>query len=83
MKFWHDFLDSLGTDGGRIFCLFALVGIGIFALKTNTPGSEGILTGAFGALLLALKTTGTNKDQQNSSNEKQNEKNDKAGNSDR
>lgn len=63
MKYWHDFLDSLGTDGGRIFCLFALLGIGV--LIHRVTGAESVLTGAFGALLLALKTSGTNKQQTN------------------
>ena len=64
MKHWHDFLDSLGTDGGRIFCLFVLLVIGVVIHKIS--GAESVLTGAFGALLLALKTTGTNKQQQDS-----------------
>lgn len=58
---WHAFLDSLGTDGGRIFCLFLLLGLGIICSGYKVAGAESILTGSFGALLLALKTTGTNK----------------------
>jgi len=65
MKYWHDFLDSLGTDGGRIFCLFALVAVGVWLVHWHFGESDAILSGAFGALLLALKTTGTNKQQQN------------------
>lgn len=68
MNAWHNFLDSLGTDGGRILCLFVLLGVGIICSGYKVAGAEAILSGAFGALLLALKTTGTNKQQQNGDN---------------
>lgn len=63
MLFWHDFLDSFDTDGGRIFLLFILMFLGGMMSNWNwTSKGDDIVVGAFGALLLALKVSGSNKD---------------------
>lgn len=62
MRFWHDFLDSLDTDGGKIFLLVALLGFGAAIAHYGVPKAEDIIVGSFGALLMALKVSGSNKD---------------------
>lgn len=66
MKHWHDFLDSLDSDGGHIFLLLMLMGVGMIGLRFNVAKAEDILTGAFGALLMSLKNAGSNKDRRDS-----------------
>jgi hypothetical protein len=66
MKFWHDFLDSLDTDGGHIFILVSLMVMGIVGLRSGIVEGRDILSGAFGALLLALKVAGSNHDRNGS-----------------
>lgn len=62
MLFWHDYLDSLDTDGGRIFLLVALLGVGVVMAHFKIVKAEDIIVGSFSALLLALKISGSNKD---------------------
>jgi hypothetical protein len=62
MLFWHDFLDSLDTDGGRIFLLLALLAGGSVMSRFGVAKADDIIVGSFGALLLALKVSGSNKD---------------------
>lgn len=66
MRLWHDFLDSLDSDGGHIFLLLILMGVGMIGLDFKVAKSEDVLTGAFGALLMSLKNSGSNKDRTNS-----------------
>lgn len=67
MQHWHDFLDSLDSDGGKIFILLALMGLGMIGLHFNVVKAEDILTGAFSALLMGLKNAGSNRDRSNRS----------------
>lgn len=62
MRFWHDFLDSFDSDGGKIFLLMVLMGIGFAGAWMGVPKAEDIIVGSFGALLIALKDSGSNKD---------------------
>jgi hypothetical protein len=62
MRIWHDFLDSIDSDGGKILLLILLMLIGFGGSKLGVPNAEDIIMGAFGALLLALKDSGSNKD---------------------
>lgn len=60
---WRGFLDSLDTGGGHIFTLFVLICLGgAMFFWDNTAGGQ-IITGAFGALLMMLKSVGSNRDQ--------------------
>lgn len=62
MRSWHDFLDSLDTDGAtRAIGLFLIV-LGIIMSCWSVPKSEDILMGAFGFLLGFMKASGSNKD---------------------
>jgi hypothetical protein len=62
MRVWHDFLDSIDSDGGTRFILMLLIGVGIFGTHFGIMKSEEITTGAFGALLMTMKDAGSNKD---------------------
>lgn len=60
---WRCFLDSLDTGGGHIFTLFVLICLGgAMFFWDNTAGGQ-IITGAFGALLMMLRSVGTNREQ--------------------
>lgn len=60
---WRSFLDSLDSGGGHIFTLFVLICLGgAMFFFDNTAGGQ-IITGAFGALLMMLKSVGSNRDQ--------------------
>lgn len=56
MRNWHAFLDSIDSDGGHIVVLVLLM---VLARLSNR---DDVMTGAFGALLLALKNAGSNSD---------------------
>ena len=60
MRNWHAFLDSLDSDGGHILVLVVLMTMG--AAMHALGSSDSVLAGAFGALLLALKNTGSNRE---------------------
>ncbi len=63
MSRWRCFLDSLDTGGGHIFTLFTLICLGgVLFFFDNTAGGQ-IITGAFGALLMMLRSVGTNREQ--------------------
>ncbi len=62
MRYWHDFLDSLDSDGGHIFILGMIIIAGMAAIHFQIMKADTIVDGAFGALLLALKDAGSNKD---------------------
>ncbi len=62
MLAWHDFLDSLDSDGGKIGILLFLMFLGAEFSRLAIPKAEDIIIGAFGALLIALKSSGSNKD---------------------
>lgn len=62
MRTWHDFLDSLDSDGGKIMILLCLMFVGVVCHGYAIPKAEDIIVGAFGALLMALKDSGSNKD---------------------
>lgn len=57
---WHDFLDSLDSNGGHIFILMLLIVGGMLAVRFNIMNAQDIVQGAFGALLLALKNAASN-----------------------
>lgn len=61
---WRNFLDSLDTDGGHIFAMFGLLVIGlVFYAKVDATSGGTIVIGTFSALLVLLKTKGTNSEQ--------------------
>lgn len=61
---WRSFLDSLDTDGGHIFAMFALLLVGlVFYAKIDATSGGTIVIGTFSALLVLLKTKGTNSEQ--------------------
>jgi len=65
MGWWRTFLDSLDSNGGHILILLVLM-LGSFAVLrfewANMKAGE-IITGAFGALLMMLKSAGSNREQ--------------------
>lgn len=62
MRFWHDLLDSFGSDGGIIAVLYSLILLGMIGTIVSIPKSEDIIVGAFGALLGVTKSGGSNKE---------------------
>lgn len=60
---WRGFLDSLDTDGGHIFVLFVLLLTGLSLYFYDATSGGTITIGAFSALLLILKSKGTNSEQ--------------------
>lgn len=62
MRNWHDFLDSLDSDGGTRAILLLLIAVGIMMSLFTIPKAEDIIVGAFGALLMIMKQAGSNKD---------------------
>jgi hypothetical protein len=61
---WRSFLDSLDTDGGHIFAMFALLVVGlVFYTAVDSTSGGTIVIGTFSALLVLLKTKGTNSEQ--------------------
>jgi hypothetical protein len=64
MSGWRNFLDSLDTDGGHIFAMFALLVVGlVFYAKVDATSGGTIVIGTFSALLVLLKTKGSNSEQ--------------------
>lgn len=64
MNRWRCFLDSLSTDGGHIVLLLVLILIGgIFYVSVDATSGGQIISLSFGALLMALKAAGTNREQ--------------------
>lgn len=64
MGWWRTFLDSLDSDGGHILILMGLI-VGAFAIirfDWASMKAGEIITGAFGALLMMLKSAGSNRD---------------------
>lgn len=61
IRFWQDFLDSLNSDGGHILLLAVMVWLGMVGAKLAFPKSEDLFVGAFTALLILLKSAGSNK----------------------
>lgn len=60
---WRSFLDSLDTNGGHIFLLFVLICVGFIVFVYDATAGGTIVTGSFGALLMMLKSSGTNREQ--------------------
>lgn len=60
MSHWGNFLDTLDSSGGHIALLFMLLIVGIAMLQFHIDKGEDVMMGAFGALLLALKTASSN-----------------------
>jgi len=60
---WRSFLDSLDTDGGHIFVLVGLLALGLCVFLYDATAGGTIVTGSFGALLMMLKSKGTNSEQ--------------------
>ena len=65
MGWWRTFLDSIDTNGGHILILLLLIVGGFAVLRFDwATGKAGeIVTGAFGALLMMLKSAGSNREQ--------------------
>jgi hypothetical protein len=61
MRFWQDALDSLNTDGGHILLLAIMVWLGMLGLQVEMPKADELFIGAFTALLILLKSAGSNK----------------------
>lgn len=61
---WSKWLDTLDSNGGHLALLLFLILLGMSAFKLGIPKAEDIMMGAFGALLMALKGTTSNKEQQ-------------------
>jgi hypothetical protein len=61
VRFWQDFLDSLNSDGGHLLLLSIMVWLGMIGMKYALPKAEDLYIGAFTALLILLKTAGSNK----------------------
>lgn len=66
MQFWHDLLDSFDSDGGHIVVLVGLIVAGFVAVHAGIADGRDILVGSFGALLGLLKSAGSNKDRNDS-----------------
>lgn len=64
MGAWSKFLDTIDSSGGHLFLLFLLILLGMGSYLLSIPKAEDIMMGAFGALLMALKGTTSNKEQQ-------------------
>lgn len=60
VRIFERLLDSLDSSGGHIALLLLLMVIGIGMLHTQIPKGEDVMAGAFGALLLSLKTAHSN-----------------------
>lgn len=61
MTGWQDFLDSLNSDGAHILILAIMVWLGMVGMKIMIPKADDLFVGAFTALLILLKTAGSNK----------------------
>lgn len=61
VKLWQDFLDSLNSDGGHILLLAFLSVLGMAGMVYGLPKSDDMYIGAFTALLILLKSAGSNK----------------------
>lgn len=57
---WERLLDTLDTSGGHIFILAMLLLVGVSMTQLSIAKGEDVMMGAFGALLLALKTAHSN-----------------------
>lgn len=57
---WERLLDTLDSSGGHVLLLFALMLVGVAMITAGLDKGEDVLVGAFGALLLALKTAHSN-----------------------
>lgn len=69
MGYWRTFLDSLDSDGGHIMILMILIvgGFGLLRFDWANMKAGEIIAGAFGALLMMLKSAGSNREQSGSS----------------
>ncbi len=65
MGWWRTFLDSLDSNGGHIFILVGLVvaGFGVLHFDGQNMKAGELVTGSFGALLMMLKSAGSNREQ--------------------
>jgi hypothetical protein len=61
---WSKFLDTIDSSGGHLALLTGLILLGMGSYLLSIPKAEDIMMGAFGALLMALKGTTSNKEQQ-------------------
>ena len=59
-RIWERLLDSLDSSGGHIFVLCVLLLVGVGMVHFGIGKGEDVLMGAFGALLLTLKTAHSN-----------------------
>lgn len=57
---WGQWLDSLDSGGGHIAILLLLIVLGVVMVKLGIDKGEDVLVGAFGALLVALRTSERN-----------------------
>jgi hypothetical protein len=64
MGWWRSFLDSLDTNGGHLALLLLLIIIGgAFYVGVDATSGGQMISLSFGALLMALKSVGTNSEQ--------------------
>ena len=57
---WERVLDTLDSSGGHVFLLFVLLLVGVGMVHLGVDKGEDVMMGAFGALLLTLKTAHSN-----------------------
>jgi hypothetical protein len=69
LGWWPLFLDSLDTNGGHILILVIIMVTGFLGLRFEWSAMKSgeLVTGAFGALLLMLRTVTSNREQQGGS----------------
>ncbi len=60
MRAWERLLDSFDTSGGHIVVLAVLMVVGIVAHKNGYEKADDVISGAFGALLMALRPANSN-----------------------
>lgn len=61
IRFWQDFLDSLNSDGGHIALLAVMTWLGMVGMGLSVAKADDLFVGAFTALLILLKSAGSNK----------------------
>lgn len=65
ISIWERFLDTLDSSGGHIALLFVLLLVGVAMVQFGLAKGEDVMMGAFGALMLSLKTAHSNHTRQN------------------
>lgn len=61
---WRNFLDSLDTGGGHIFCALLILVLGTWAyIHIDSTAGGQVMTGALTALWVMLKNVKSNREQ--------------------